>query len=567
MNRRRTRLACALALAAVFAVSSCAVSPVFAISQSSGSAESLLPVAGNYCVSCHDGQDARLARAADWRGSAAMTPSTCPGLQAEDEQLYYLERELLAITRLAPNSVALTPLYAGYATLLDAPRDSTDAFAAQAQLLAYNGGKTYAAVSQDIERGKRLAVLIVGILVTAFLLFALAWGLRNTLRFQPSKRFLRSWRPGVRTVGLLGVVVVLFALPLFRDPAAAVATSTAEDQAIQAELDKSTRAGSVAERSLGRAWMLAQVAATWSSVDPARGSAILDEALAAEAAARAEADALWGRSQAGREAAVGSVGGQGKAALVSDELLSVRNRAWALRLIASEWAPVDITRASEILGQAEAIARANPTIYGQIDLAAIAGTWARLDPGHVVEVPALSLASSAPTSSDPLAAALALYRAGDYGRAWDASLTIGDEWERARGQAAIAVAWGKADAAGKIAVQPLREYAGRRLAGAPAAQLPADTAEALAAIDQMETEAEKAEALRSLAVRTGAQDVFERALRMAAAARVRGDPLAASRASLALAQALMDKGGSAERVKAALAQAYDLTLKISVKYK
>lgn len=563
----------ALTLAAAFAFS-CFVfsngsqSRAFAFSPSKYLTGPTTPIAANYCVSCHDAQDARLTQAADWRGSPAVTPAACPGLRAEDEQLYYAERPLHALHRLDPNAAALPSLYAQYTALLDVPRDSADAFTGQAQLLNYKAGKAYAALTQSIESGKRLRALIAALLVTAFLLFAFGWGLRNTLRYRPAKGFLKTYRPGPRTVGVLGVVVILCALPLFRTPTAAVATATAEDQAVQTELDKSSRAGSVAERSLGRAWMLGQIAATWAQVDLTRGEQILAEALAAEATARTDADALWGRSEAAREAAIGSVAGQDEAALVSEELRSVRNRAWALRLIATEWAAVDAARARDLLAQAEAVARANPTIYGQVDIAALAATWQRLDSTHVMDVPAFALAEANPAPTGAIAETLARYQVGDYTGAWDASLGISDEWERSRAQAAIAAGWNNADAASRINIPPLRDWAMAKLTGTSSAlQLPDGTAEALTVIDKLATEADKAEALRTLAVRTGDAEIFERALKMAAAARVRGDSLAPSRASLALARALLEKGGSPQQIEAALAQAYDLTVKISVKYK
>jgi hypothetical protein len=528
----------------------------------SAGAQTLAP--GNYCVSCHASGDSRLARAAEWRGDVATTPRPCPGLQAQDEQLYYVERQLLAASRLAPGSADLTALNESYLALLDAPRDSVDAFAAEAQAVGYKGGKVYAALNAAVENRQRQRVLIVSGLVTLFLLVAFAWGLRITLRIQPA-RARSMWRPGARTVGALGLVVLLFSLPLFREAPAAVATSSAEEQAVQAELDKSSRAGDVAERAMGRAWMLGRVAATWAKVDPARGQEILAEALAAESAARAEADALWGRSQAGQEAAVGSVAGQDEARLIAEELLAVRNRAWALRLIAEEWATVDAEQARAILRQAEGVARANPTLYGQVDLAAIVATAKSVDPARVIDAAPVSLGGGATGGQSAGARTLAAYAAGDYQAAWTAAAEIGDEWERARAQTAIAVAWGNAGATGQIQIAPLREFARAQLGGRK--ELPADPNELLTLAEGLPREADKAEVLRAAAVATGDAALFDRALKMAAAARVRGDALAPARASLALARDWLAKGGSTGQIKAALAQAYELASKISVKYK
>jgi hypothetical protein len=105
------------------------------------------------------------------------------------------------------------------------------------------------------------------------------------------------------------------------------------------------------------------------------------------------------------------------------------------------------------------------------------------------------------------------------------------------------------------------------LAQAAVALAPAQPADALALVDQLTRESDKAEALAALAVATDDPAVFDRALAMAAAARVRGDALAPARASLALARSLMDRPGGEANALAALSQAYELASKVSVKYK
>jgi hypothetical protein len=100
-----------------------------------------------------------------------------------------------------------------------------------------------------------------------------------------------------------------------------------------------------------------------------------------------------------------------------------------------------------------------------------------------------------------------------------------------------------------------------------AALAPAQPDEALALVDQLTREADKAEALRGLAPATGEQALFERALGMAAAARVRGDALAPARATLDLARACLDRPGGEAQALAALAQAHELASKVSVKRK
>ena len=123
-------------------------------------------------------------------------------------------------------------------------------------------------------------------------------------------------------------------------------------------------------------------------LDPAQGQVALDAALAAADEAQAYADALWGQAQAAQEAGIGSAADQEKAALVAAQLEAVRGRAWGLRLIAAEWAAVDKARAAEIMAGAQSLAEANRTIYGQVDLAAIAAERLRVDPtGAAVAAP------------------------------------------------------------------------------------------------------------------------------------------------------------------------------------
>jgi hypothetical protein len=420
------------------------------------------------------------------------------------------------------------------------------------------------------------------------------------------------WHPGPRTFATLGVVLILFALPLFRAPPAADATSSAEEQAAQSEQDKSSRAAAVAERSIARAAMLGEIGAAWAKIDRSRGEQILDEALEAEAAAREEADALWGRAQAAEEAAVTSAATRNKAGLVAEELLAVRNRAWGLRAIAEQWATVDPQRAKEVLTRAEAVARSNMTIYGALDLRAVAAAWATLDPAHTVDLPSQE-AQAAITSTDAAEAeALARYAAGDYQKAWDAAVGIADEWDRARAQSSIAAAWKNSAAVSEIAVPSLRDRSLRTIVASTgeaslvdritspyqrvmalaeigrsadaaaragslseksplvnvvAALVPSQPADALALVDRLSRESDKAEALVSVALATGDPAIFDRALSMVAAARVRGDALAPARASLALARALMEEPGGKANALAALEQAYNLAAKVSVKYK
>lgn len=208
----------------------------------------------------------------------------------------------------------------------------------------------------------------------------------------------------------------------------------------------------------------------------------------------------------------------------------------------------------------------------------------------------------------PDARASALLRLGEYSSAWEAAAGIADPYEQARAQAAIAAAWENADAAARISVPLYRDLALRdviqktgnaalvesvsstyykvqaltalgefevasQLAGDlgdayPLVELAVavagkDPQSALSLVEQMSREADKAVALRAIAVATQDPALIEQAQGMALAARVRGDSLAPTRALLDLAQALWTVDiTSAETV---LQQAYEAAQRIAIK--
>ena len=90
-----------------------------------------------------------------------------------------------------------------------------------------------------------------------------------------------------------------------------------------------------------------------------------------------------------------------------------------------------------------------------------------------------------------------------------------------------------------------------------------DPQTALALVDKMDREADKAVALQAIAVASGDQALIEQAQGMALAARVRGDSLAPAQASLNLAQAL----STANKIdaQAVLQQAYEAAQRIAIK--
>jgi hypothetical protein len=208
----------------------------------------------------------------------------------------------------------------------------------------------------------------------------------------------------------------------------------------------------------------------------------------------------------------------------------------------------------------------------------------------------------------PDARASALLRMGTYESAWESSEDILDPYEKARAQAAISVAWGSEGGATQISVPVYRDLALRdvirksgnaalvesisspyykvgaltaldeyesaaQLAGNLGDSYPlvelavklakSDQEAALALIDEMVREADKAVVLQAVAVASGDQDLIERARGMTLAARVRGDSLAPVQASLELAQALWTVDES--NAQAAFQQAYEAAERIAIK--
>ncbi len=197
---------------------------------------------------------------------------------------------------------------------------------------------------------------------------------------------------------------------------------------------------------------------------------------------------------------------------------------------------------------------------------------------------------------------------GDYLSALGASVNITDPYERARAQAAIASAWANADVAMQIEIPLYRDLALRdvirqtgnatltdsiqsayyrvqaltalgdhekaiQVTGGlgdsyPLVELSSKLAKddpraALSLVEKMTRESDKAIALRNIAAVTGDQSLFEQAQGMALAARVQGDVLAPSQASLDLANLLWPV--NAGNAQDALRQALEAALRISTK--
>jgi hypothetical protein len=208
----------------------------------------------------------------------------------------------------------------------------------------------------------------------------------------------------------------------------------------------------------------------------------------------------------------------------------------------------------------------------------------------------------------PDAITYALLRLGEYQAAWDISSRITDPFDQARAQAAITGAWGNPELALQIKVSFYRDLALRdiirkngdkalsdsigsvyyrmqaltalgeygsaaQLSGGLADSFPLvelslglmhqDPQAALRLVDGMSRAADKATVLAAAAAATNDEALFEQALGMALAARVRGDALAPAQASLDLAEVLWTV--SPANAQLALRQARGAAQKISTK--
>ncbi len=214
----------------------------------------------------------------------------------------------------------------------------------------------------------------------------------------------------------------------------------------------------------------------------------------------------------------------------------------------------------------------------------------------------------------PAAQTFAWLNLGHFAEAWNASQKIADPFEKARAQSEIAVAWSSTDAqqateaARQISVPLLRDRTMRNviqitgnaslvgevqnpydrvltmthlgqfdqatalvadlketypLVELALAQASINPAAALQLVDQLQREADRAVVLRRLAAQTRDQSIFQRALGMAMAARVRGDGLAPAMASLDLARDFLTLNIAWSQL--ALEQTYQITERISIK--
>ncbi len=437
----------------LLAILTLAVSSVSASSQirdlPAGTEEADL-VPGNYCISCHLADDPQLATVTEWKGSIAReTDSPCPAATKIHEELYYTERLLLMIDR-AEGSVGALPVKTQarldnysqrYSRMLDTPVTSLDAFVSEAQTTRYQLNKAYTVLNDMAEAARLRTVLIYAAIITLIVLGSLAWGLYNT-RAIKAGIVSRSWATFWRVTFVLAVLI-FFALPIFRVPAAEVEITTEEQQEAQTTLDTAQRAADAADRAQAGAWMLARVGTAWSEADTSQAQALLDASFIALETARKNEEALWGQSLAVQEVSVGTQIDMEKADLIALDLNAARGRAWALPLVAVEWNKIDPAKAVALL-QAEQAAVENQTgLYRDLQLRGVSLAWAYVN-----------AANAAPTAvqiDDPSLRAwtfreLAVLTDGNalFDQATEAARAIEDPVEKARALREIGIASGRA---------------------------------------------------------------------------------------------------------------------------
>ena len=436
--KRRLLISSLIFLAALaLTVPSAAASPS-TLGRLPANAATLIP--GNYCISCHQADDPRLASATAWDGGIGReVNSPCPAAAAIHEELYYTERLLLMIDRSQTavgtlpekTQTRLTGYTQRYSRLLDAPVTSLDAFVSESQTTRYQLNKVYAALNDMLEAAKQRTILLYAGLVTLLVLGSLAWGLYNT---RMVKAGLGKPRSAFTPVILIIIVLGLFTLPIFRVPPAAATTTTLEQQEAQAVLDTAGRAATASDRAQARAWMLARLGVKWNAADPDQAQSALDESLAAVKQVDENNAALWGASLAVQEAMIGVQIDMEKADLVAVDVNAARARLWSLPLIAAEWNAVDPARAADLL-QAEQDRLASATgAYRDLQMRAVALAWAKIQPARAVP--------AARSIEDASLRAWTLRELGAFDLAAEAARQVADPVQQARALREVAAVSG-----------------------------------------------------------------------------------------------------------------------------
>ena len=385
-------------------------------------------------------------------------------------------------------------------------------------------------------------------------------------------------------------------------------------------LEKSSLAAGRLQAERSRAWGLRLIADEWAQVDPGRAELILEEA----ALAAGQIDGIYHDLDLRLIAVSWARLDPDRAAALAGEVQDPALRAWGLREIAAlaggrQGYRQAVEAARQIQDPLELARTLREVAAASGDGSLFEEARAALQGAPKGPALAFALAELAGASGNleilqdidaqyPEARAVGFYRLGLFQEAWKAADEIPNPYSRGRAQAAITAAWGNLAAVELIDVPLYRDLALRDIAAAerdtsaaekiaspyyrvqaltasgayeaaweaagalqepfPLVALATAAAEsspdaALEMVEHLGREVDKAEALRAIAAVTGDEQVFQRALRMALAARKRGDPLAPSQASLALALDFI--GLNESWSQAAFVQAFEAAERISVK--
>jgi uncharacterized membrane protein (DUF485 family) len=393
----------------------------------------------HYCIACHSANDPRLNAPLAWNGDPACDAlSPCPTVRELRDELAYTDAAFDAIANgmrdLASHGISTTTLDArllareeSFPRVVETSYRTVDAGVGAARSFRYQLNKTYTRVQSDRSAWTMNVMLIVGVIVTLFLLASLAWGWWNTRHLKVS--IFRGFRLSVGAFLFVLVVFVIFALPIFNPPTQTEA-ATAADLTRQNALDAATRAAVSAENLSAQAWEISRLAASSS---PASRPALIETAISSTRVLETNFDAYWGSARALEESAVTWDKASDAAPPLVQRIEVAASRAWAYAAMADELAVTNPVSATALLNTALARTQKNPDSYFRdLDLKKIAVAWSPLNRDRAI--------AAANQIADPFLRAWALREMGAFDQATASARLVSDAYQRAYALREIAVA-------------------------------------------------------------------------------------------------------------------------------
>jgi hypothetical protein len=339
------------------------------------------------------------------------------------------------------------------------------------------------------------------------------------------------------------------------------ASDSQQAQAVYASAYEAAKQVSTTPEKARALW---ELATAWSPADPAQAGKLFDEALQT---ARTVQDPVAQSHLLSDLAAAWAVVDPARAQEVAGQLAGgdVAAQVYALRDVALGWSATDPAAASATFAQAWQQAKELPEGYDRSRaMADLVANWAGVDPDKALA------ASQEITDSYYQAEAqrdVALALAGrDPDRALELARSITLPYAQVEALTGVGTAQVQSNPAG--AAQCFAEALGLvdqvhdtyPLERLVAAWTAADPAQALAAVDQIQGDVDKAVALREVSValaatdRAQAETVFDRALNLAKSLRRRGDDYAAAEAlrQLGMAWTPIDPAKAAQAFETAV---------------